>query len=207
MIPEERLSTQTVYSKMLVVDKQPAPTVSRELGGVGIGNPNQGLMVQVWTLSVRQLGTTSTVLLESANTSATPIFSDTEITEASLSFDQNARPTVAYVSAGVAKLYWYDSVNQRYSIDNIEDLIGVPGTIISPRCTLDDHRQLSLATSDIIVVFLQGGSLYFAAQRDRYQIPYLLYQDLDQIIENPTVQYVGMNRKLRLQIAINKNLA
>lgn len=202
MIPEQRLSTELIFNQLTLPTKQPSASVAREWGGVALSNATQGLLVKVWTATIGPGN--SSVYIEAPDVPISLLFTDVNITEISLAFDQNAHPTVAYVSAGVAKLYWYDTVVQDFVKSTLQSLVGFAGAS-SPRCTLDDHRQLQLGTSDIIVVFVQDGNLYFAAQRDRYGVRYLLYPDINLAIVNPSVEYVCMNESLRLQIKIRGN--
>lgn len=207
MIPDERLSTTLQYAPLVIPDPQPSKTVSRQQGGVALGNPIDGLQVKVWTAEVEDLDEiVQRVVIWASDVAPVTIFSDTAIEEISLAFDQNMRPTVAYKAGGVAKLFWYDSVLQDFTITKFEDLYGVSGIVTSPRCTLDDHRDIELARSDIIIVFIQDGNMYFIAQRDRYTIRYLLYADINLDIINPTIEYVAMNKVNRLQIEVRGNL-
>lgn len=207
MIPEERLSTELIFAALIVPNPQPSELVSRESGGIALSDPTWGLEYQVWTMTVVPSGDPfipDEVLIEAPNTPSTLLFSDLNIESASLAFDQNARPTVAYVAAGIAKLFWYDSLIEQFVTNTFEELIGEPGST-SPRCTLDDHRTQALRVSDIIVVYIRDGNLYFIAQRDRFELEYLLYPDINLAIINPSVGYVAMNQQLRLQIQIRGN--
>lgn len=158
--------------------------VDYEDGGIAIQDPSKGLMYQIWR--ARVLG--NDLVLDAPSVEPVAIYSGEDITEVSLAFDQNMRPTVAFVEAGEAKLLWYDSA--------------VPGQVITtlasdvqdPRVSLDDKRQSQLAVSDIILGYLRDGKLYCRQQRDRFQIERLLD-------EGPHVGLIkiGMNRGLRLQ--------
>lgn len=201
MIPQQRLSTETFIAETEILNPQPSQLVSRELGGVALQDPSQGLEVKVWTarLTVHEDPLTPN-FVELFADDVPPIIPLTGlgITEVSLAFDQNMRYALAYVQAGVAKLFWYDTAVEGYVTDEF------PGAI-SPRITLDDHRDMELAASDIILAYIQDGNLYFRAQRDRFTQAYLLLADLNDIAISPTIEHVCMNRLGRLQFKIRGN--
>lgn len=192
MIPQNVLSTTTIYGQLLLEDPQPHRNVSREWGGVALQDPSQGTMVKVWTCTV--IG--DNIVVYADDVPETVLFTAPGTTEASLAFDQNMRPFVAFVQAGQAKYYWYDSLIEDTVITNL------PTGSTSPRATLDDHRQLELNTSDIIMVYIRDGNLYFRMQRDRYLVERLLYPDINLVLIAPRIRYVAMNRVHRLQILI-----
>lgn len=209
MIPEERLSTVPIVAQLTLPNPQPEDLVSREWGGVALGNATQGLLVKVWTCTVNKSGdplVPDQVLVEAEDVSSVVIFTDFNILTVSLAFDQNAQPTIAYMSGSTAKLYWYDSLIEDFKISTFEQLHGTPGSEY-PKCTLDDHRAFELNTSDIIICYMRDGNLYFIAQRDRYQDEYLLYADLNGVVPAPRVDWVRMNEQLRLEIRIRGNFS
>ena len=147
-------------------------------------------MVKIWTCTV--VG--DSIVVYADDIPETVLFNAPGTTEVSLAFDQNMRPFVAFVQAGQAKYYWYDSLIADTVITNL------PTGSTSPRATLDDHRQLELNTSDIIMVYIRDGNLYFRMQRDRYLVERLLYPDINLVLIAPRIRYVAMNRVHRLQI-------
>lgn len=84
-------------------------------------------------------------------------------------------------------LYWYDtlaggSVTTEYS------------DAYNPTLSLDDKRMEQSATRDIIFAYLKSGNLYYRQQRDRYEIEYLLKENVSgSLIKS------GMNENLRFQ--------
>src|SRR5690606_2169900 len=88
--------------------------------------------------------------------------------------------------------YWYDATIEDYRLSQLP-----PGST-NPRCTLDDKRPLQIPTSDIILAYTRDNSLYFRAQRDRFQDEYLLTSELP---VNGVLEQIGMNTKWRLQFA------
>jgi hypothetical protein len=204
MIPENRLSTQVIFDNLLTPDPQPSLLISRELGGVGIQDPSQGLRVKVWTCTIIASGlplVPDQVTVESDDDPPVVLFSALGITEVCLAFDQNMRPFVAFVSQGIAKFYWYDSLIENTTITDL------PAGSSSPRCTLDDTRALQDGTSDIILVYIDDGNLYYRQERDRYTIQYVLYADINLDIISPTVQYVAMQLNYRLQFSVRGNFS
>ncbi len=200
MIPEDRLSTSVLYDQLVItVDPQPSLLQSREWGGVALNDGTQGLYVQIWELNVVTSDIPAVldqVWISAPSVAPILIFSALDITEASLAFDQNMHIFVAFVSAGQAKYYWYDTVTESQITSNL------PVGSTTPRATLDDHRRAMVATSDIILAYIRDGSLYFRAQIDRYLIEYLLYADINLVIPSPQIHSVSMNQGLRLQFSI-----
>lgn len=192
MIPEQRLSTAEQFAPLVTPNPQPSLVQSRQLGGVGLSDPSQGLDVKVWTCEVQ--GTA--IIVYAHDVLPVTLFNRADVTEVSLAFDQNMRPFVAFVQAGVAKFYWYDSLIENYAFTDL------PAGSTTPRATLDDHRSSQLNTSDIILTYIHDGNLYFRAQRDRYLIQYLLYGDLNLDLINPQIQWVSMQENFRLQFKI-----
>jgi len=192
MMPDETLSTEPILGQLIVVDKEPSLMTSREWGGVNLSDPSQGLQVKIWSCA-----TDGTNIIVSAEDSpSTIVVTGSDITSVSLAFDQNMQPFVAFVEGGQAKYYWYDSLIEDFAITDL------PVGSTTPVATLDDHRDSQLATSDIIMVYIRDGNMYFRAQRDRYLIEYLLYPDINLDIVSPQVRYVAMNTKNRLQIQV-----
>jgi len=202
MIPEERLSTTLVYDNLLLPNPQPSELVSRELGGVALNDPSQGLAVKVWTcttvVSANPLVPDQIVVFADDVPQAS-LFSAFGVSEVSLAFDQNMRPFVAFVTQGNAKFYWYDSLLEEAVISDL------PSGSTSPRCTLDDHRARQTGNSDIIMVYIHDGNFCFRAERDRYEIEYVLIEDVNLQIISPTIQWVAFNLNYRLQFSLRGN--
>lgn len=184
MIPEQRLSTTNLPAAFLPPDDEPRTLTSvRKFGGIALNDPSQGMFVQIWTLTTD--GTNVTI--SAPNHPASVLFTGTAITEIDLAFDQNMRPFVAFVEGGAAKYRWYDSLVEGQVITPLTDAT-------RPRCCLDDKRALQTGSSDIILVYIRVGNLYFRAQRDRYLVEYLLKSAVTGALAK-----VGMGVALRLQ--------
>jgi len=184
MIPEQRLSAQRIRAELILPDPQINRLEAKHLGGVALNDPSGGLSVQTWYIRA----TGNQVFVRADSVAETLLFSVAgTITEASLAFDQNMRPFVAFIEDGVAKYRWFDSALGGQTISSL------PAGVSDPRCTLDDNRPTQTNISDIILAYIRAGNLYFRAQRDRYEIEYLLREGV------PELRQVGLNRKLRLQ--------
>lgn len=190
MIPEQRLSTVAVPSEFLSPDDEDLPTwVAKELGGIGLNNPSQGLQVQTWTLRF----VSGDIRISAPNTPEVTLFSAVGITELDLAFDQNMRPVVSYVQSGQAKFRWYDSLVESQVITDL------PAGTITPRVTLDDKRFFSYGSSDVILAYVLNGNLYFRAQRDRFGVEYLLKENV-----GGRLIRIGMNNNNRLQFLLEE---
>lgn len=205
MMPGGVLSTTPVISGFLPPDNLPSSnTADYEMGGVGLSNATQGLLVQVWTAwldgNPGEVGTS--VWISSPNTADTQLFAMDGITEISLTFDQNMHPVIAFVAAGVAQLWWYDATIPGYSFLPLE------AGAKSPKCSLDDKRPLATltATSDIILAYVLDDNLYSRIQRERYVTRHLLYLGLSAIIANPSVVKDAMSDVTRLQFMLSGTL-
>jgi len=201
MIPEDRLSSQAIFSSTEVPIPQPGDLVSRELGGVALQDASQGLRVKVWecTTIPREPPLLDDVIVYADDVAPVVLFSSLSITQVSLAFDQLMHPFVAFVSNGEAKFFWFDTTIE----DNV--ITDLPAGSTSPRATLDDHREAQTASSDIILTYIRDGNLYYRQQRDRYLSEILLYADINSLLPAPYVEYVAMNDVGRLQFKIRGN--
>lgn len=199
MIPELRLSSQPVVAPYLEADALPRQRLQDfEMGGAAIGDPSQGLQVQVWELRV--LGRDVRVR-PFPNGQYTLLFQDSDITRIGLAFDQNMRPAVAYVANGVTKLWWFDPrpAQQR----NV--FTAIPGAR-DPVICLDDKRPGQRDFSDILLFYLKDDpsnplqTLYMRAQRDRYGVEYAIGQ-LPQ--RATSLRQVGMTTAGRLRFLLS----
>ncbi|WP_445357351.1 hypothetical protein ACJJIC_15485 [Microbulbifer sp. ANSA002] len=131
------------------------------------------------------------IVLDSLQVRASTVITGANITEVRLAFDQNMRPVIAYVEAGTAKLYWYDSS------------LGTQATItvagfVTLRVSLDDKHCPQTGASDVIFAHLKSGNLDYCQQRDRYSNEYLPASN----VNSPCLVKIGMNRQFRLQFLL-----
>lgn len=193
-IPLNQLSTTFVNSPFIEKSNNfNAPLIDYELGGIGLSDPSEGLKVKLWTL---YLEGENDVTITAEGVEPVTLFSRDGIQELSLAFDQNMRPFVAFVQHGDAWFWWYDTAISATRFTQL------PGAV-SPRCTLDDKRQIAQNTSDIILAYVKSNNLYMRYQRDRYTIEYLLKTEVD-----GTLVSVGMakNNRLRFKMRYNQLL-
>lgn len=185
MMPDQVLSSTTIPGEFIHGDTLPFnPLVDYEPGGVALNDASQGLFGKLWTLQV----VSDIFLLSAADVSPVALFTRAGTTECSLAFDQNMRPTIAFVAAGQATLWWYDSIAEAQVFTDLA------AGVSNPRVTLDDKRPMQSEVSDVILAYLRAGALYFRAQRDRYEVEYLLASGVQR-----SLRRISMNNKLRLQ--------
>lgn len=190
MIPDGVLSTFPVSSGFdEPVSRRTIPLVDYEMGGVAIGDANQGLMVKLWTLESNG----EVVRIFADDVPAVDLFTRTGITQVALAFDQSMRPHVAFVQDGVTWLWWYDSA---VGAMVFSAFVGAS----TPRLTLDEKRTPLLANSDVIFAYIRANNLYYRQQRDRFQNEYLLASAV-----NAQLVAIGMNRGYRLQFRLRPN--
>lgn len=168
MIPAGGLSSQPMVAPLVErVGSTLEPLIDFEMGGRALNDPSAGLRVKLWRARVEG----NLVYLGPVDETEQVMFVRPDITEVSLAFDQNMRPTIAYVQDGQARLWWYDSA--------AAGMVFTPYPGISnPRLTLDDKRPGQASNSDVIMAYIRAGGLYYRQQRDRYQTEYQLAASL-----------------------------
>lgn len=188
MLPGDRLSTEPDPKPFLEpIASRMKPLEDTERGGVGLSDPSLGLQVKTWHAYYNE----PDVVVEAEGVEPTVLFSRPGLTHLSLAFDQNMRPCVAFVQAGEAWLWWYDSQASGQVFTQLA------GNVVTPRVTTDEKRPNQLGVSDIILAYLRDGGLYYRQQRDRFGTERLLAMtDASQLLE------VGMNVGLRLQFRL-----
>lgn len=161
--------------------------VDYELGGIAIGDPSQGLDVQVWEARVSD----NTIQTRPEGVGSwSDIVSGASITEITLAFDQNMRPSVTFVDNGVASFYWYDADVTNYVTSTF------PGAT-SPVCCMDDKREMEVGINDVLLFYLKDGRVMHRRQRDRYLIEY----DLAPIPDGAgRIRRWGMHNELRIML-------
>lgn len=188
MLPDGVLATKPLFAEFLSPDDIDTPlTLDLELGGVDIQDPSQGLRVKTW---VAHAEGNSIWLSAEDRPPVEWLARANEITEVSLAFDQNMRPTIAFVEDKVSYLYWYDTNIANFTVTTYAGAS-------SPRVAMDDKRQLQVGVSDIIFAYVKDNKLYYRQQRDRYTIEYLLKEDI-----NARILRIGMNEINRLQFKL-----
>lgn len=169
MLPNNGQTLPEIREIKLLVDKYaPFPhliTESYDFGGVALADASQGIFDYLWkswtdgtTIYTQNKGHKET---GAGAGSPTQLLTGQNITEVSLTFDQNARPVIAYVENGDAKLRWFDPKSGGYTTTDLPNAR-------SPRVSLDDKRRERVGQSDVILSFIEGETLYAATQRERY---------------------------------------
>ena len=185
MMPTNTLSTTAVPGDFLYPDNLEGGLLrDYEYGGIALQDPSEGLRYQVWTVEL--VG--DDVVLSAPNTPQIVQFTRSDITELSLTFDHNMNPTIAFVQAGVAKFWWFDTV----LLAQVFTTLPVGST--NPRVAHDDKRAMESNTSDVMLAYVRSGNLYTRMQRDRYTIEYLQATGV-----TLPLRKIGMTDKNRLQ--------
>ncbi len=185
MIPSGTCSTNPVVALYSKANALPFTNlVDYEDGPVYIQDTSSGMDYQVWR--ARLVG--DTVYITSPTTPETPVFTVRGISEISLTFDQNARYVITYLVAGEVWVYWFDTIPSRFVHTLVET------GAYSPRISLDDKRKMALSSSNIILGYVKDNCLYCRSQKDRYQIPYLLEENI-----GGRLLRIGMNINYRFQ--------
>jgi hypothetical protein len=189
MLPDNVLSSQVMAGDFIGAKAfESSPVVDYEDGGVALNNPSLGLMYQLWTCRLSG----NDVIVSAPEVADTIIFTTSGITEISFTFDSNMNPALAYIQSSVAKLRWYDTTINDFSI------ISFDSTVRTPKIVLDDKRTLQSSTRDIILAYVKGGKLCARQQRDRFTIEY----ELTNALYKGIIKF-GMNNKLRLQFLMD----
>lgn len=199
MMPDNVLSSLAVVAGSVDPVKRPGDfLVDWERGGIGLNDPSQGLLVQVWKLEVERDAVDVArwnFFLSAPSFPKAQVYYANDVTEASLAFDQNMRPFVAFVAGGITKMWWYDTT--------------VPGQVTttlgadfrSPRCLVDEKRPWHLDISDINLWYVRGSNLCVRYQRDRFLVEYAMK------VVGPQAELVSvtMSTGQRLQVRIRKS--
>lgn len=165
-----------------------------ELGPIALSDSSQGLSYQVWRLNYigdDQDPAYGDFILE-PQIFGTPVlmFNVPAVKTVALAFDQNGRPTIAWEleNNGGSFWYWYDT--------NIPDFTTsqLPAGSTWPRLCLDDHRETQDFSSDVILGYIRGGTLYYRQQRDRYTIERTWATGIQ-----PPLNTIGMTDRNRVQ--------
>lgn len=195
MLPDGVLSTEIIKSSYDNATALPITQyIDYEDGGIALNDPSEGLLYQIWTARITRNVTTGNDEIWVAAEHVDPVLfrAAVGITEVSIAFDRNMQLHVAYVEGGESFLRWYDTTVPGFVTTNYGS------TVITPRITHDDKRQLQTANSDIILAYIKSGDLYYRQQRDRFDTEYLLQAD----INSPGLIKIGMNKQLRLQFLL-----
>jgi hypothetical protein len=199
-IPENRLSTIPITADWLSPDERDRIwTEDYEAGPIAIGDPSAGQAYQSWHLTYADGTGTFTVTPETTGSPVDVRTGILNVTQCTFAFDQNGNVTLAYTESGVAKLYWYDTAQQKFVTDTITDAI-------FPSVCMDDKRTTQNTANDIALFYTKQQpdttyNLYYRKQRERFLTEYELEAGVP-----PYVYKFGMHAGLRIQIGLLSGL-
>lgn len=160
--------------------------IDYETGGIGLNDPSAGLEYQIWTGEVLNL---REIYISAPNTPRTLIYANGyEITELSISFDQNMHPFAAFVDRSFCRLFYYDSVNGANAV------MSLPAGSRNPRLTMDDKRPEASGINDVLLFYMRDTTLLYRIQRERFQIEHVVATNI-----SGDLLRVGMSDKSRIQ--------
>lgn len=190
-MPQNTVSTYPVAGEYYPPDDQVTSLlIDFENGGVALQDPTEGLRGYTWTCYIRD----NFVYVKREGAAEVQMFNQANITEISFAFDQNMRVNFAYSLVDESlHIRWFDSNTNSYVTTNI-------GAGRNARMTLDDKRDISRGTSDVIVAYIRTDNVLCSRQqRDRYGVLYTLQTG---ILPTTRLKNFGMNRNYRLQFEI-----
>lgn len=161
--------------------------VDYEDGGIAVQDASQGLRGYTWSCFIQS----SFVCIQRVGADVIQEFTQSNIIELSFAFDQNMRPNFAYATVGGAIWirYWNSQTNA-YVTQQV-------ATGRNPRMTLDDKRDTSTLTSDVLLAYIREDNvLCVRQQRDRFAIEYVLQSG---ILPTTRLKNIGMNKAYRVQ--------
>jgi hypothetical protein len=193
-LPNNTLSTRPIVAPFLAPRTQVRASNVQGLtdvhyGGVAIGNPSLGLSYQIWTATCPD---GLNIWLSAPNTAPFIFLAGVTPVWVALSFDQNSRPFIGYVTAvGTAYFYWFNTLVNQFVTTQL------PPSALYDRvfASVDDLRPQNITNSDTIIAYVRSGSLFYRQQRDRYGIEYTLGAAPGKLVQ------IGMNSHWRFQFA------
>ena len=186
MLPNNQWSSQAVVDDLLNPrdKKKINATTSSDNGPIALNNTSSGLMAKIWTASYNNI--TGLIKLQDG----TSLFTDVNLKELSLTFNQNGDPFIAFRSGTRIKIWWFDPLLSNYTVKDITS-----GD--QPFCYLDEHRPEFSSISDVFIIYHRDGEIFYRLQRDRFDVEYStgIIGGTDIVIE-----CFGMTKNNRLQI-------
>ena len=195
MIPEDRMSTALVDAAWIPPDGFDRTMMNDyELGPIALNDTSQGMMYQNWELTWSGITNNFTVTPALVGTPQV-VLNVANVTQCSLSFDQNGHVSIAYTAGGAAYLYWYDTLVASWVIT------ALGAGVTAPMVCLDDKRASQSPLNDIILWYtkqeLSGAwSLYRKLQRERF----LNEKKMLNGTALPFIRKCGMHSGLRIKI-------
>ena len=157
-------------------------------GGVGITDTSEGLRSDLWKL---QYSSNQLHLGKDGDTLSPVLTVGAGVVKVALAFDSNMRPVYAWqLNPLDCVLYYYDTILGDFTQVTFTDAY-------SPCLTLDDSRDESSSSRDVIFAYLKDGELCYRQQRDRFLTEYVLTEtDKKHLIR------VGLSLGNRLQFML-----
>lgn len=188
MIPDNVLSSVPVVAPFRIWlrgDRDPYLDFCR--GGRGINDASTGLDIQVWRGQLSGGKVIITPTLNPDDTHELNAFAAGG-SKLSIAFDNNMQPCATAEFPTGCEFYWYDSTLGGYVT------LSIPGAR-NMIARVDDVRDSSLTTRDIILSYILDDVLCYRQTRDRYQIEY----PLQDVHEFQILYQCGMSEGLRFQ--------
>ena len=188
MLPENTISTSPVPTSFLVPSKtEDDVLIDYEWGGVDIQDTSEGLNKYIWECFYKD----NWIVLK--NLSKEINWLNVEgVTQLGLAFNFNMQPCITYVKSERVYLNWFDTSVQQYITADF-------GILKSPQISLDDRRNETSNSSDVIFSYVKDRSVYYRQQRDRFNIEYYV-GDITQ--DGVTLVQIGMGKNYRFQFKI-----
>lgn len=199
-ILEHRLSDELIDAPYIPPEQEDRKSFVHDIEGgpVGITDTSFGMNYQVWDLDY--IGS-DFVLTPRTTGSPSTIISAADVEQASFCFDQNARPSIVYVTSSSCFLYWYDTTQAQFVTTEF------PG-IKSAMLSLDDKRDMQVGANDIIFWYTKEVSagvyhLFTREQRDRFLTEYRMEINGVPPEVLPYLWKAGMHQGLRGKIVLS----
>lgn len=192
MIPNNQWTNNSLVTSSLLFPHDTPRTealCARDLGPVALSDASQGLSYKLWELSYAS-GTF--YIRDEVTNVTTTLFSDSGVTWVSLSFDQNGRPFVSYIKNSILHARWFDPNVSGYTISSYSS---------ADRCfcLLDSRDDSLVSSSDVLIVYLVGNSLFWRQQRDRFLVEYNITYS---IVEDGIVGNFGFQTNGRVGLLV-----
>ena len=191
---ENRLSTTVLPDDYIPPNGQSNHLLEWHEGGpIAVGDTSAGQNFQGWVMTYSDPD-----FILTPDTIGGPVIplSVAGVTQLSFCFDQNARATIYYTLAGIAKLYWFDTMAGMFV--TTESTEGA----VSAALTLDDKRSTQTQANDMLLYYTKqqpnlSYTLFMRRQRDRFETDF--FQRANVL---PHVVNLGMHKSLRVQLSL-----
>jgi hypothetical protein len=201
-IPQGQLSSVLVDGTFLSPEGgvfQPLSDI--ESGPIDVEDTSQGLDYQDWIMT--WAGGTFTLTPQTVGAPSTPLTGISNVARFTFTFDQNGRVYIAWetTTPGQSSFWWYDTLAAAKVTTDLTALYG--GNVYSPRCHLDDRRQMQFANNDILLFYTMdsattGYEMFMGIQRERFQIQNSLADEI--LYKN--IHRCGMHDGLRIKLTL-----